>query len=498
MKVRALLLVAAIAGGLTVTSCSSDTTWTVTYYDGDTAIHTETVVDGETAPEWDPTDTVTDKQFHGWYIEPTLAHEWDFTTAITSDTSIYGMFTTYEEDTREWVIAGSGSSSILTSSNWGTVVNDEHILTHEDSDTENVYTITLDLFAGDQFQFMVPEYDEETGSISWGAQRGGGYLDTLTDDEGTQYFTVGGGIDSSTKKSNITASISGNYTFYLHTYPNLDYYTDDETDNPNANVSDYDEITWTYNGPTTEVLPDTITYFYIKGNDVTNWLDVYTDRTTMVTENYDTYTLSIYLYEDDVFMFASRVYNTGTGEYSSGNAYIRGSNVVSGSDYVSGEGNMTALASGLYTFTYVASTEELTVEFDGEADPTWLSYEYYLNGSYDNDPSWANKVGNPDYQFTIDEDGGRYYSLENITLEVGDQLGVQVTDEGAASYITYWNASYVVTYEDSSLTSDDPPVDASDCFDLTSTNLVCSTAGTYDFTLDAYRENIIVTVHAEA
>lgn len=127
MKNKALLLVTVLlAGGLFLASCDGanvssggdkttetpdsstkvEEKWDVKYMDGDKVLHTVEVEDGETAPNWDPTETVTDKTFHGWYIEPILAHEWDFDTPITADTNIYGKFTTFTEDTRTWVIAG--------------------------------------------------------------------------------------------------------------------------------------------------------------------------------------------------------------------------------------------------------------------------------------------------------------------------------------------------------------------------------------------------------
>ena len=174
-------------------SVQEEETYTVTFYDQDTVLHTVEVESGKTVEEWDPTSEVTDKTFGGWYIEPSLAHEFDFTVAITKDTNIYGKFTSYVEDTRTWVLAGSGSSSILKSSNWGVVVNEEHKLVKEEVAGENVYAITFDAFVGDQFQFMMPVYNEDD-SISWGVQRGGAYVQTLVDEDGTETFSAGGGL----------------------------------------------------------------------------------------------------------------------------------------------------------------------------------------------------------------------------------------------------------------------------------------------------------------
>ena len=235
-------------------SVQEEETFTVTFYDQDVALHTVEVESGDTVEEWDPTSEVTDKTFGGWYIEPSLAHEFDFSTAITQDTSIYGKFTSYVEDTRTWVIAGSGSSSILKSSSWGVVVNEEHKLVKEESEGENVYSITFDAFVNDQFQFMVPVYNEDD-SISWGVQRGGAYVQSLVDEDGTETFSAGGGLGGSNYKTNLTTLVAGNYTFRLHTFPQYDRTEEGEPavsegtlEEVQDNYNDYDYVEWTRNG----------------------------------------------------------------------------------------------------------------------------------------------------------------------------------------------------------------------------------------------------------
>lgn len=222
-----------------------DSECTVTVYDSDgkTVLDTVKVESGKTVDIEAPTkDGYT---FMGWYATPELSRAFDATAAITADTSIYAGYAQYTEDTRTFYIVGSGESDVLKESNWGAVVGDAQKLTKESNDKANVYTITLDLQAGDQFQFAIDK--------NWADQRGFGYL-TSVEQDGTEYFKSAGSLgDASVKKSNIEVAVAGNYTFTLTTYPAEDIYdTEDayytEATKENFNLNPYDTITFTYNG----------------------------------------------------------------------------------------------------------------------------------------------------------------------------------------------------------------------------------------------------------
>lgn len=334
---------------------------TVTFYDSDgtTVLDTVEVEDQGCVSEYTPEkdDTV----FVGWFATPQMSHRFDFSTAITQDTSVFAGFVTYEEDTREFAIVGSGTSPVLLESSWGAVIGDAQALTKEESEDANIYTITLDLNAGDEFQFAMDS--------QWHAQRGYGYLDTITQD-GTEYFENAGSLgDASSKRSNIKCAVTGNYTFTLTTYPGQDDY---ETDNANYseenkeafNINPYDTITWTYNGEGDAAASDVQTDYYIKGAVITGWEDVYSDETKFTEEN-GIYTLSVALTEGDEFMFTSMVM---AGDQSSvGTEYIRYTNIDAGDtdslSYVSegGGANLIAGADGTYTFTYDPAAKILTV-----------------------------------------------------------------------------------------------------------------------------------------
>lgn len=339
-------------------------THVVTFYDSDgtTVLSTVEVADGEQVEEYTP-----EKDgyiFTSWFGTPQMSHEFDFSTAITADTSIFAGFVSYVEDTRSFAILGSGKSPVLLESNWGAVIGEAQTMVKEDVEGANVYSITLDLEAGDEFQFAI--------NSSWGNQRGYGYLDTIELD-GVNYFENSGGIgETGVKKSNIKVAVAGNYTLMLTTYPGEDtydtedpYYTEEGKENYNYNA--YDRITWTYNGEATGSGTEYQTDYYIKGAIITDWQDVYTDETKF-TENDGIYTLTIDLEEGDEFLFTTLL-TTGDSQ-SVGNEYVRYSNIASDDSeslsYVTGSEsyNMIAAAGGTYTFTYDASSQVLTVSFE--------------------------------------------------------------------------------------------------------------------------------------
>lgn len=218
---------------------------TVTYYDSDgtTVLGTEEVEDGGKITETEgKKDGYT---FIAWFISPKMTRKFNTDDIIREDKKLYGGFAKYSEDTREFAILGDGKSDVLKESAWGKVIGDAQKMTKQENSEANIYTITVDLEEGDQFQFAMDS--------SWGDQRGYGYLATDKIDD-TQYLKKEGGLGKTTaQKSNIGVVIGGNYTFTLTTYPADDTYdTEDpeykEENKENFNYNPYDSITFTYNG----------------------------------------------------------------------------------------------------------------------------------------------------------------------------------------------------------------------------------------------------------
>ncbi len=457
------------------TSDADETTHTVTYYDGDEALHTEEVEDGDTAPEWDPTTTVTDKTFLGWYGEPTLTHVYDFTLPVTDDLSIFGSFVSYQEDTRHWALAGSGGTELLKTSNWGKVFTDEHYMVNESTETENIFTIEINLFVNDQFQFTNPVYDESSDSYSWGHQRGGGYLVEPTRD-GVEYFQVGGGLGADNYTANITALVEGRYKFTLTTYPAGDFQKDDSPETYD-NRNYYDTLEWVRVGDSTEVQAEMTTTFYLKGAYITDWGDLVNDHTKMVLSD-GVHTLNnVYLKAEDEFMFASIFTETATGEESVGNVYIRGSNLTEESKaLVSGESNIKVNEDGYYNFSYDEATELLTVVKNDDYVPPVASY--YVDGNFGG-RSWGIDES---LKLVQDETDPEVYSLSSpITVSAADEeMGIQYYNaELSSPYVDFFGSSYVKT--------------ADDAYDLTKNNIVFKTPGTYNVSINTYSHIITIT-----
>ena len=452
--------------------------FTVTYYDGTTVLKTEEVEEGGYATYWEP-EAKEGMEFSDWYVDAGLNRVFDFEgEAITADKSLYaGYVAVGTDDTRTWAIVGSGQGDILSSSAWGTVITDVHML--EKTEGENEFTITLDLYEDDQFQFAT--------DTSWMNQRGFGYIPladrTMTvDGEEVTPFSGGGGIgETADKQSNIIVEYPGNYTFTLTTYPDEDYY-DDNVNNGLVSISNFDTITYEYNGPAAE-LSSTVTEFYIKGQDITQWGDMYNPATQM-TRVGSTYTLTVYLKAGDHVMFTSLNVDRETGESTVGTTYINVTNLdeESASLFTAAGNNMTVNTSGEYTFTYDADSKTLSAALDEDA--TLVEADYYLDGSFGG-LSWNQSFYDPDYKFAAA--GNDVYTLDGIELAAGDEIVIQSFTQGATEESGEKLAAYNFRY----YRGTDGAFEAADAGN-NNYNIAVVTAGTYNIEFDAYAKIITI------
>ena len=452
--------------------------FTVTYYDGTTVLKTEEVEEGGYATYWEP-EAKEGMEFSDWYVDAGLNRVFDFEgEAITADKSLYaGYVAVGTDDTRTWAIVGSGQGDILSSSAWGTVITDVHAL--EKTEGENEFTITLDLYEDDQFQFAT--------DTSWMNQRGFGYIPladrTMTvDGEEVTPFSGGGGIgETADKQSNIIVDYPGNYTFTLTTYPDEDYY-DDNVNNGLVSISNFDTITYEYNRPAAE-LSSTVTEFYIKGQDITQWGDLYNPATQM-TRVGSTYTLTVYLKAGDQVMFTSLNVDRETGESTVGTTYINVTNLdeESASLFTAAGNNMTVNTSGEYTFTYDADSKTLSAALDEDA--TLVQADYYLDGSFGG-LSWNQSFYDPDYKFAAA--GNDVYTLDGIELAAGDEIVIQSFTRGATEESGEKLAAYNFRY----YRGTDGAFEAADA-DNNNYNIAVVTAGTYNIEFDAYAKIITI------
>lgn len=468
-----------------LTACADDkpetVEYTVTYLDGDSVLKTEKVKEGEKAVRWEPSKD--GYNFIDWYATPNFQFKFDFDASITENKSVFSQWesATQSQDTRTFYIAGSGTSPVLRASNWGSNTGDQHKMTKTEG--RNEYKYTCDLNEGDKFQFEV------SGTDQWQTQRGVGYLDTLTLPDGTVAFSGSSTIgDNSSYRLDIKCEYSGNYTFTLTTHPDDDTY---ETSHPSYteankeafNINTLDKITWVRNGNASEVV-DVITDYFIKGNLITNWQNMYNPATKMTNKD-GVFTLEVYLKAEDKFMFSSQ--NTIGTEVSTGMEYIRASNLDDASRaYVGGDvGDMIAKASGTYTFTYTEATKVLSVKFDAEKVPA--AADYYLDGSYGGG-SWGDfmKAENmAAHKLTEKGADSGIYVLNNVELAANDELVLRAYPAGEET-LTWENGAgnYNFAYLFGGGTNFVKPEGG--------TNIKVATAGIYNITFNSYSKMITI------
>ena len=480
--------------GLILASCGNPSgdsslevpaTYDVTFYHGDEVLKTEQVEAGQTATDWIP--EVEGYTFEGWYGTPTFTHAFDFANPINENTSVFGKFVSEVStpDTRDFYIVGSGTSPVLLESNWGKTITDDMKLTK--AAEKNEYTITLDLYEGDQFQFAI--------NSSWENQRGVGYMREFMLGDEEVFHNPGSAYGNDARRSNIQVVKSGNYSFTLTTHPDTDYY---DTENPNYkeegkenfNLNDYDTITWVRNGDVSEVV-EAITTFYIKGSGVTKWGDVYNAHTRMASAD-GTHTLSIYLKEKEEFLFTST--STVGDKVTTGTEYLRYSNLDETSKaYLDATAsyNMVAKASGTYTFTYVESTKALSAAFvAGEMVPT----DYYIDGTF-GEAEWNGYCFNDAYKLK-NEEGTDVYSISNVALKVDSQFILQAFKAGSTERGEWGTEGYngLGSYNFTYLMN---PGENFSAVGGGNNNIKVLVAGNYDVTFDAYAKQITVKTHVE-
>lgn len=461
-------------------------TFDVTFYNGDTVLKVEQVEEGNCATDWTP--IVEGYLFQDWYGTPTFTHEYDFSTPITTNTSIFGKFISDEivEDTRSFYIVGSGLSPLLLESNWGKVINDSMELTK--AEKTNEYSITLDLYSGDQFQFAI--------NSSWHNQRGVGYLKEFELNGEEVFKNPGSAYGNSSKRSNIEVKMSGNYTLTLTTYPQMDYYDTGnanytESGKENFNLNDYDTITWVRNGDVSETV-EAITTYYIKGAGITNWSDIYNNHTKLV-DNEGVHTLKIFLKANEEFLFTSTV--AVEGKVSTGTDYLRYTNLDETSKALfdaSASYNLVAKADGYYTFSYNEETGILSCEFEeGALTPA----DYYIDGTFGEETDWSGYCFNNSYKLIKDSETG-IYSINNVAMKADSEFIIQAFKEGSVERGEWGTETYngLGSYNFSYLVN---PGELFTKVSDTNNNIKVAKASTYDITFDPYSQIITAEEHVE-
>ena len=504
------------------------TTFTVTFLDGETVIAEREVEEGGTVASFTPADEGYEKEgfvFEGWFATADFTHDWSFDTAIERDTNVYSMWSSSKEDTRQWLIAGSSSAGgPLAAIGWnGGPIEGENGNILQKTEGKNEFTITIDLYVGDQFQFCIMDEDGvwNTDDSTGGGARGGQYL------EANEYMSAPGtGLGDG--QVNITVSVSGNYTLTL------------TTDAEDKNVG---SITVVRNGDAPEVTVDRSDYtWYIYGNSAaetsaepvlagTNWganvnsLQYSAYEMFKISSNepdgtgtwMQTWTLA----EGDEFLLAycllkeeggisaqdgTMFYYTEIDEFNGEEAAFKKADGM-GSNIVVVEG-------GTYTFTLTVTlsdtgTLEGSIEVDKTSDiltsdNTWKVLGGRLTYAQATDPATGNLtieeadyngktsvfadnnfgVGNTVQELTVITPAEGYVKEYEVTLELveGDYFYLCIPVAVHAPYRadTYYTPAYTSKL---AVAENLPEGVVSDWAWGNGGNLLCTKAGTYTFTV---------------
>ena len=504
------------------------TTFTVTFLDGETVIAEREVEEGGTVASFTPADEGYEKEgfvFEGWFATADFTHGWSFDTAIERDTNVYSMWSSSKEDTRQWLIAGSSSAGgPLAAIGWnGGPIEGENGNILQKTEGKNEFTITIDLYVGDQFQFCIMDEDGvwNTDDSTGGGARGGQYL------EANEYMSAPGtGLGDG--QVNITVSVSGNYTLTL------------TTDAEDKNVG---SITVVRNGDAPEVTVDRSDYtWYIYGNSAaetsaesvlagTNWG---ANVTSLQYSAYEMFKISSNepdgtgtwmqtwtLAEGDEFLLAycllkeeggisaqdgTMFYYTEIDEFNGDEAAFKKADGM-GSNIVVVEG-------GTYTFTLTvtlndAGTLEGSIEVDKTSDiltsdNTWKVLGGRLTYAQATDPATGNLtieeadyngktsvfadnnfgVGNTVQELTVITPAEGYVKEYEVTLELveGDYFYLCIPVAVHAPYRadTYYTPAYTSKL---AVAENLPEGVVSDWAWGNGGNLLCTKAGTYTFTV---------------
>lgn len=147
-------LVMAVVLAVAFCACESGTPKvTVTFYesDGVTAIKQVEVKSGETIEQ--PELTKEGYDIQGFYATPALLVPFDFTQAITEDTSVFVAWKSNKVDERPWMLAGSLRG--YPENSWGRIWPQDDYLLTKSADAFNTFTIEVNLYNGDEFKIAV-------------------------------------------------------------------------------------------------------------------------------------------------------------------------------------------------------------------------------------------------------------------------------------------------------------------------------------------------------
>lgn len=316
---------------------------TVTFMKGEEQLGTATANAGELLAEETYTayEAVEATEFQGWFETPSFleSSRKDLkTTAFDKDTTLYGSFksTMVAADTRAWYLAGTSSKGVMQENNWANSSVEEAVREQfrlvETGNAQNEFEITIDLYAGDQFQVI--------HDWAWEGQKGFGCFTTID----TTQMENGGGLGGTSDTSNVNVIMDGNYTITLTTDP------DNKAMDTLAVIRNGNPV----NAPTETVeeayTVTESTQLMIKGSWVADWSDV---KELTREEGTNIYTITMELEADTEVCFM--VYDNGEDT----RIVLKEENVTDAASKAlmkSNGNNIQVAEAGSYTFTVDADS----------------------------------------------------------------------------------------------------------------------------------------------
>jgi len=448
---------------------------TVTFKNGNEILKTEEIAKGGKASAFTPA-APAGKTFINWYGTPTYSILFDFDKALSEDTTVFAAFSTYTADTKDYFIAGNGGSPVLSASNWGADGGaDATKLVKKDVANANIYELTLDLYNEDMFQVT-----SFTDTKAWDWQYGFGCVSSPD----MELLDCAGGLAGSTRKSNIKVKKDGNYTITFQTFP--------EFDDAATKVNNVNYLKIKRNGDL--VVPKAqFTYdFYLKGEKITAWKDMYNDQTKMAMDaDKDTYTLTSYIAAEDQFMFSS-MKTAADGTVSLGDKYINYSNLDDTSKALveASDNNIKTKTSGAYTFTYKLSTSTLAIAIDSTKGI--VDGQYYINGKI-GEHNW-DTVFTAGFKLAADAATANTYVISNVALAKDDEFTLAKFKADATEPGDSW-CNKIGSFNFANVSPDSAAKDAFQAKDKCN-NILVLTAGNYDISFNAYSSMITLALHA--
>lgn len=312
------------------------TQYTITFMNGAETLGTASVSEGKTIDKqvYSKYEQLEGLEFVGWYETPGYLDNSrkDLSEAtFTKDTTLYGCYKSANvtEDTRLWYLAGTSEKGLLKLSKWAGEVEDsdkEQLQLTSTQKADNEFAITIDLFAGDQFQII--------HDWAWDDQKGFGCITAFDETQ----IESGGGLGGTDETANANVIMDGNYTITLTTDPDNSAL---DTIEIVRNGEPLTEGTETIEEDTFEVTEDTTVS--VKGSWVEDWSEL---KELTRTEG-NTYTITLELEEETELCFSVFEAGEDTG------IVLKGENVTDdASKQLLKEGNNVVVSeTGTYLFT---------------------------------------------------------------------------------------------------------------------------------------------------